>query len=77
MLWLFCNLDFTLCDSYIEQVWPPLIYVNAVIVKVVECNIFKKTNSLCDVKKGRSSSICSPREISTSFPGNLHFFIPR
>ena len=53
-----------------------LIYVNAVIVKSLECNVFKKTNSFYDVIKGRSSSTCGPREISTSFPGNLHFFKP-
>ena len=53
-----------------------LIYVNAVIVKALECNVFKKTNFFCDVIKGRSSSTCGPREISTSFPGNLHFLKP-
>ena len=51
-------------------------YVNAVIIKAVECNVFKKTNFFCDVIKGRSSSTCGPRKISTSFPGNLHFFKP-
>jgi len=39
-----------------------------------KCN--KKTNSFCGVIKGRKSSTCGPREISISFPGNLHFFKP-
>jgi len=53
-----------------------LIYVNAEIVKTLECNVFKKTNSFYDVITGRSSSTCRPRKISTSFPGNLHFSSP-
>jgi len=53
-----------------------LIYVNAVAAKALEYNGFKKTNSFCNVIKGRSSSTCSPREILTSFPGNLHFSSP-
>jgi len=53
-----------------------LIHVNAVTVEALECNIFKKTNSFCDVINERSPSTCSPREISTSFLGNLHFCKP-
>jgi len=43
-----------------------LIYVNTVIVEAIECSVFKKTNSFCDVIKGRSSSNCDLREISTA-----------
>jgi len=53
-----------------------LIYVNAVTVKAIECNVFKKTNSFYDIIKQRLSSTCGPREVSTSFQGNLHFFKP-
>jgi len=51
-----------------------LIYVNAVMVRALEYNVFK-TNSFCNVK-GWSSSTCGQQKSLTSFSGNLHFFNP-
>jgi len=42
-----------------------LMHVNAVIVNNLECNVFKETNSFCDVTKKRSSLTFGPREILT------------
>jgi len=41
------------------------MHVNAVIVNNLECNVFKETNSFCDVTKKRSSLTFGPREILT------------
>jgi len=54
--------DATVCTLNVNRCYrlnqSKLIHVNTVIVKVLKCNVFKKTNSFCDVIEGRSSSTC-------------------
>ena len=53
-----------------------LIYVYAVIVKALECNVSKKTNFFCNVIKKWWSSTCNPRKFRQASQGIHIFFKP-
>jgi len=37
-----CNLGFTICGSYIEQVWPPLVYRFSFVVYLFSVETYSK-----------------------------------